>query len=392
MEQINANNRIAVLLCIAAAIVAIAVGILTSRWIAKPIRDLSEASAKMSDGKLTQTVKAKGVEELETLAQSFNRMSHRLNESFETLERKNADLKQTGDALAIAKEQLEAILNAVPGSISWIDSEGRYIGVNEYLAQMLNLSREEIIGREVGFVDNSPEFTTFIRQFLANSEPFSSRVIAIRVGDRTHYYLMAARKYQQGNAAVTVGIDITERKKAEEALRIAEENYRSIFENALEGIFQSSVDGHFISVNPAMAQIYGYDSPQEMLDRVTAIATQIYVNPDDQQEFKRRLQRDGQVKNFEYQVYQKDGRIIWIEEDTRSVRDSQGNILYYEGIIQDISQRKRDEEDLKRQIQELKIEIDQQKREKDVAEITESDYFKELQMTAESLRFDDDDW
>ncbi|MGC9526508.1 MAG: PAS domain-containing protein [Limnospira sp.] len=203
---------------------------------------------------------------------------------------------------------------------------------------------------------------------------------------------MAARKYQQGNAAVTVGIDITERKKAEEALRIAEENYRSIFENALEGIFQSSVDGHFISVNPAMAQIYGYDSPQEMLDRVTAIASQIYVNPDDQQEFKRRLQRDGQVKNFEYQVYQKDGSIIWIEEDTRSVRDSQGNVLYYEGIIQDISQRKRDEEDLKRQIQELKIEIDQQKREKDVAEITESDYFKELQMTAETLRFDDDDW
>jgi PAS domain-containing protein len=79
------------------------------------------------------------------------------------------------------------------------------------------------------------------------------------------YYLIAAQKYQQGTGTVSVGIDITEHKQVEEALRIAEENYRSIYENALEGIFQSTPEGTYISVNPAMARIYGYDSPKDMV-------------------------------------------------------------------------------------------------------------------------------
>ncbi|MGA7952728.1 MAG: AAA family ATPase, partial [Gloeobacterales cyanobacterium] len=122
--------------------------------------------------------------------------------------------------------------------------------------------------------------------------------------------------------AIATFTDITQRKQAEEALRIAEENYRSIFENALEGIFQSSLDGRFISVNPAMARIYGYDSPQEMMDTITNIATQVYVDPSDQAQFKRQLEENGQVKDFEYRVYQKDGQIIWIQEDTRAVCDN----------------------------------------------------------------------
>lgn len=176
-----------------------------------------------------------------------------------------------------------------------------------------------------------------------------------------------------------------------EALRIAEENYRGIFENALEGIFQATPDGRYISVNPTMARIYGYSSPEEMIASVAEIGSQIYVNPNSPDEYHRLLEEQGSVKDIEYEVYRKDKSIIWVKESTLAVRDNGGKLLYYEGIVEDITQRKRQEEELKRQLQELRIEIDQQKRKKDVAEITQSDYFREIQAAAERLKFFDED-
>lgn len=190
-------------------------------------------------------------------------------------------------------------------------------------------------------------------------------------------------------ANVSVGIDVTERKKAEEALRIAEENYRSIFENALEGIFQSQLDGRFISVNPAMARIYGYDSPSEMIASIHEIDTQIYVDPNCREKFAYLMEETGKVKDLEYQIYRRDGSIIWVQENTRAVRDTSGKLLYYEGIVQDISDRKRREDELKRQLAELKVEIDHKKREQEVALITKSGYFQELQSEISSVNLDE---
>src|SRR5919199_1415771 len=294
--------------------------------------------------------------------------------------------------LAEAKEQLEAVLNAVPGSISWIDSHGIYQGANRYLAENFNRSADEIVGKQVGLFENSPEYADFIQQFLTSTEPAASQEIPFRIHEQERYYLMAFQKYQQGTATVSVGFDISERRKAQEALRIAEENFRSIFENALEGIFQATPDGHYISVNPAMARTYGYDTPAEMMASVTEITSQLYVDPSVAEEFHRLMEEQGEVKEFAYQAYRKDGGMIWVEENTRSVRDASGKLLYYEGIIQDITQRKRQEESLKRQLQELRVEIDQQKRQQDVAEITSSDYFQEMQAAVDKLRADDYDF
>jgi PAS domain S-box-containing protein len=186
-----------------------------------------------------------------------------------------------------------------------------------------------------------------------------------------------------------VARDISDRKVAEEALRLAEENYRSIFENALEGIFQSTPDGHYLRLNPAMATIHGYESPEQMLAKVKEIGEQIYVDPKSRDQFRCLMEAQGAVKNFQYQVYRQDGSRIWVEENTRSVRDVSGNLLYYEGIIQDISQRKQEEEHLKRQVQKLRIEIDQQKRQREVAEVMQTDYFQALQAEVDKLRLND---
>jgi len=123
----------------------------------------------------------------------------------------------------------------------------------------------------------------------------------------------------------------------------AEEKYQAIIENSLEGIFQSNPEGRFLNVNPAMAHIYGYASPREMIESVTDIARQIYVESDGRQEFTRLMKSQGIVENFEMKNYRRDRSIIWTSTSARSVCDEEGNILYYEGFLQDITERKRAE-------------------------------------------------
>jgi PAS domain S-box-containing protein len=137
--------------------------------------------------------------------------------------------------------------------------------------------------------------------------------------------------------------DITERKHAEEALRKAEQKYRAIFENAIEGIFQTTPEGKYLSVNPALARMYRYDSPEDLMT-VSDIGQVIYVDPERRKEFKRAVEAEGFVKLFEYEVHRKDGSKIWICENARAVRDATGAILYYEGSVEDITHRKHVEE------------------------------------------------
>jgi len=139
-----------------------------------------------------------------------------------------------------------------------------------------------------------------------------------------------------------------ERKQAEETLRKSEERYRSMFENAMEGIFQSTPEGRFISVNPAMARTCGFASAEEMIASIRDITTEHYVNPEDRDRYKRILEERGHVENIEHRIYRKDGRIIWVSVNSRAVRDAEGKIIYYEGTNQDITERKELEESLAR--------------------------------------------
>lgn len=154
---------------------------------------------------------------------------------------------------------------------------------------------------------------------------------------------------EQGRMVRMSGIhlDVTARKHAEEAVTRAEERYRTIVENAVAGIYQTSAGGRYLSVNPALARMYGYASPEEMIDVVHDIAEQVYVEVERRKEFIRLMETDNQVTSFESQVYRKDRRVIWISESGRAVRDAAGVLLAYEGIVEDISARKQAEEALR---------------------------------------------
>jgi two-component system, NarL family, sensor histidine kinase UhpB len=139
---------------------------------------------------------------------------------------------------------------------------------------------------------------------------------------------------------VLVHEDISERMEAEEERRRAEEKYRGIFENAVEGIFQTTVEGRFVTANPALARMLGYDSPEELLENVSDVAEQLYVEPERRAEFGRLMRRNGFARGFEVQAYRKDGSVMWASLSARAVRDAEGEITGYEGTVEDITERK----------------------------------------------------
>jgi len=148
-------------------------------------------------------------------------------------------------------------------------------------------------------------------------------------------------KDHEGNPKYIQGIltDVTKRKNMEEQLKKSEARYRNIFENTLEGIFQSTPQGKYINVNPAFAHIAGYNSPEEMISQVQDIS-QLYVHPQQREEIKEILSSKGIIKDYEIEVFHKEGHKIWLSIYVKAIKDAKGNIIYYEGTAQDITEKK----------------------------------------------------
>jgi PAS domain S-box-containing protein len=140
-------------------------------------------------------------------------------------------------------------------------------------------------------------------------------------------------------------LDITKRKGAEERLRKAEEKYRNIFENSVLGIYQTTADGRFLSANSSVARILGYDSPEELMRSVADIG-QFHVSEERRAEFNRLMRQQGFVEAFETEMRRKNGSINWVSLSTRAVCDEEGNTVYLEGTLQDITEQKRIESQL----------------------------------------------
>ncbi|MGE4290761.1 MAG: EAL domain-containing protein, partial [Desulfovibrio sp.] len=150
-------------------------------------------------------------------------------------------------------------------------------------------------------------------------------------------------------AAIEMFEDITDRLLAEQKLREAEKRYRGIFENAVEGIFQTTPDGRFLTANPAMARMLGFETPEELLFSVQDIATDVYVSPASRQDFMDALGDAPELTGYEVMVRRRDGMIIWISENVRVQRDEDGNPILFEGSAVDITERRATELELVRQ-------------------------------------------
>ncbi len=143
--------------------------------------------------------------------------------------------------------------------------------------------------------------------------------------------------------------DVTAQRETVQAQKEAELRYRNIFEHASEGIFQTTPEGRYLAANPALARLYGYPSAAALMNGLDDIGRQLYVKSSQRERFRQLMEQQGEVLNFESEVYRQDGTRIWISENAHIVRDSDGRVLYYEGTVQDISERRRYQEELERQ-------------------------------------------
>src|SRR5688500_1478417 len=140
--------------------------------------------------------------------------------------------------------------------------------------------------------------------------------------------------------------------------RQAEEEYRKIFEGSVDGIYVTTPEGRILNANPALARMMGYDSPQHLIDGISDIAQSIYVDPTAREEYLLRMRRDGMVREFEYQVRQRGGAILWLSDSATAVRDESGRVIRHEGAVRDITDQRRAEQALAASRRQLQTVID----------------------------------
>ena len=229
-----------------------------------------------------------------------------------------------------------------------VSREGRILDVNDQFAAILGYAPDELIGREIVDLVAAEDQARISAHVLARREGAivhgairhdGSRIVLEAHGKATTWRGQPAR--------ITAIQDITRRQQAEQDLRESEFRYRSIFENSIAGVYRVSVAGKLLTANPALAHLFGFASPAEMVSYATDAANQLYVDPRRRAELWDLLRTHGRAENFEVQARRKDGSIIWVLLNAYVVRDAAGNILYSEGYNTDITQRKAAEEALR---------------------------------------------
>lgn len=259
------------------------------------------------------------------------------------------ELKQAEKAKKTSDIVLDSMVECV---IIW-DENGLLTYTNAAFDAMFGYENNELIGQHISILIayTMPENQQIIREIKQklNDEGIWLGEFSNRKKDGTpftSYAHISALEMAEKKYICCVCEDISERKRAEIALREAEEKYRSIFENAVEGIFQTTPDGFYLTANPMLARIYGYDSPGELINSIRNIEQQLYVDPKRRAEFTRILQENDAVWEFESEVYRKDKSKIWISENARAIRGANGQLLGYEGTVIDITRRKQAEAEL----------------------------------------------
>ena len=253
-------------------------------------------------------------------------------------------------------------MRAIDDLVIVLDSEGRYLKIAPTNNELLFQPAAAMLGKRLRDVlPNTQAEELSCRRSSARSKRSARWKSSTRCRLAVKFCgFIAHISPMSSDRVVWVARDITRRKRAEVALAQAEERYRSIFENAVEGIFQTDAQGRYLSANSALAQIYGYDSPPELMHELTDISNQLYLEEGRREEFTRLLARHDRVSKFESRVRRKDGTVIWISENARAVRNENGTLIYYEGTVEDITERKwqqRQVEDQQTRLQEINLQL-----------------------------------
>jgi len=277
--------------------------------------------------------------------------------------------------------QSEQLFRAISESSILMILTQRFDGLISYVnaisSKWLGVDTAALVGQKLETFFADPDDIDRLQEQMILQGFVHNYEMQLKRQNGEHFWVSASMQpLSQGKrySLLTTLFDISDRKQAESALREseeklrqqaqelemrveqrtlelrqAEEKYRSIFENAAEGIFQTTLDGRYLSANPALAGMYGYSMPEALIAAITDIGQQLYVQPRRRDELIAYLKRFDVVEGFESQVYRKDGSIIWISEDVRVIRDAEGKPLHYEGSVRNITEHKSTEAELRQQ-------------------------------------------
>jgi len=256
-------------------------------------------------------------------------------------------------------DRYRVLVESFSDAIFMLDEDRKILSCNGAFRSLFQLREDEIEKRTLGIITRNDE----------DCDRLTALIDDIIVGNNTHVFpwefvrkdgspvvmevtVSKVRTSLGGDAAppggcVSILHDISERIDREDALKAAEEKYRNIFENAAEGIFQVADDGHYLSANPALASIFGFDSPRRMTSNQNLRARKTFVNPEDYRRLTTILRTRGFVENFESERLRTDGTRMWTSTNVRVVTDGKSGSHYFEGTVRDITRRKNLESQLR---------------------------------------------
>ncbi len=332
---------------LAAILIAVFASLSVTHSIAMPLDDLSETAARIAAGNLELTAEVKRKDEIGALAQTFNFMTGRLRQTMEGLRKSEEQYRTLVENINIG------IYRNTPG-------RGGFLQANPAIARIFGYnSVEEFMGVSVAGLYLDPEDR---KHFLAEVQRLGSvknSELQMRKKDGTPIWCSAtaAAHFDEHDEIIWMdGVieDITERKQAEDALRESEGKYHTLVDNLTVGVYRTSFDGRFLQINPAMAKIFGHDTAEQLMKTPV---NNIYQNPEDRMLFFNKIRAKGTVRDVEIAMRKKDGTPIWASLSVTAQFDKQGEIQYVDGILEDITERKRTEEVLRKAHDELETRV-----------------------------------
>jgi len=366
------------LLTLGAFLACVVLAFLFIRGITGPLGRLADYARRVAAHDFTASCDVRSRDEIGLLADAMRTMAGQIAGHVGQLERARAEAT---DELRDALGSLSAIVGNLADALLVVDGKGVILKHNPALLRMFGLPPAEVVGRVCAEVlgpevaravahggEPQPEGRARLVEVAArrvDGGTFPAEITIARVdlsdgpasvcilrdislakqleqereASRALLERMVAdRTRELSRTNVQLKIEVAERKVVGDALRRAEAKFRGIFENAVEGIYQVTPEGRYISANPAMAVIFGYSSPEELVAQLSRATP--YVEPGRREAFLAVMEEKGQVQAFESQVRRKGGAVIWIAENARRVVDAAGDTLYYEGFVGDITLRK----------------------------------------------------
>ncbi|MBI5248626.1 MAG: PAS domain S-box protein [Desulfomonile tiedjei] len=348
-------------------LVSVGVAYVLTNTISRPLTQLTEYANRLTARDFSAEIHIQSTDEIGLLARTMTTMASEIKTRIATLEMAVSEAtRELQDTLAY----VSAIIENLADGLLVLNTDGKVTRSNSALTNILGLnfdpeghSARELLGKkaEAYLLEKGWELANFYSRRAHEDEFTSGEAIGQDVPpDNTSEFTttrtdgqvlrieLSVSVVNMKGAWNTIGIlrDVTVRRKAEEALRVSEEKYRGIFEHAVAGMFQTDDRGHPISANPALARILGYGSTEEFIETTTEAAERLYVDLRDKEEFMRLMQGGQVVHGFELELYRKDGSSIWASIRAGAITNENKKLVFTEGMIEDISERKRAQEAL----------------------------------------------